>query len=67
MNEKNETKMALLYQTKAGPPAAQSYRQYTPKIWPPAGRNEFVICPQHRIAHARKFGCGFCRLKIDVV
>lgn len=35
MNKKNETKMALLYQTKAGPPAAQSYRQYTPKIWPP--------------------------------
>ena len=31
---KNEARIALLYQTKAGPEAAQSYRQYTPEILP---------------------------------
>ena len=36
---RNEAKLELLYQIKAGPPAAQSYRQYTPEIWPPYRRN----------------------------
>jgi len=31
----DEARLGLLYQTKEGPPAAQSYRQYTPEIWPP--------------------------------
>lgn len=44
-----------------GPPAAQSYRDYTPEI---LDENEFVICPKHNIAYARKFSCSFCNMGI---